>query len=113
MEKMSFRLVSIVIGILIFITLFSGCIRPSLEWVEMRDGVKLATDVYIQKNQQPHGVLLVRTPYNKDLLRLIGMGWANNGWPTVIQDMRGRYASEGNDTVFLRIMLMDMIPQVG
>ena len=28
------------------------------------------------------------------------MNWAKNGWPTVVQDMRGRFASEGIDTVF-------------
>ncbi|MBU1941551.1 MAG: CocE/NonD family hydrolase, partial [Candidatus Thermoplasmatota archaeon] len=100
MKKTSFPMVSILLCMIVLVTLLSGCIRPSLEWVEMRDGVKLATDVYVQKNQQPHGVLLVRTPYNKNLLRLNGINWAENGWPTVIQDMRGRFASQGNDTVF-------------
>jgi hypothetical protein len=69
--------------------------------VEMRDGVKLATDVYRPILRfKPHGTILFRTPYNKDNLAIIGIILSLFGWPTVIQDMRGRYASEGNDTVF-------------
>ncbi|MFE3845622.1 CocE/NonD family hydrolase [Thermoplasmatota archaeon] len=69
--------------------------------VEMRDGIKLATDIYLPKNQnQPHGVILIRTPYDKNGSILTGINFANAGWPTVIQDMRGRFASEGIDTVF-------------
>jgi len=69
--------------------------------VEMRDGVKLATDVYRPILRfRPHGTILLRTPYNKDNLAIIGFLLSLFGWPTVIQDMRGRFASEGNDTVF-------------
>jgi predicted acyl esterase len=69
--------------------------------IEMRDGVKLATDVYRPILRfRPHGTILLRTPYNKDNLAIIGFLLALFGWPTVIQDMRGRFASEGNDTVF-------------
>ena len=69
--------------------------------VEMRDGVKLATDVYRPIFRfLPHGTILFRTPYDKDELRILGLIFSILGWPTVIQDMRGRYDSEGNDTVF-------------
>lgn len=92
------------VGILciLLITLFlAGCVVPTNTMVPMRDGVKLATDVYVSKTTtQPHGVILVRTPYNKNMLLPTGMSWSKNGWPTVTQDMRGRYASEGVDTVF-------------
>jgi predicted acyl esterase len=87
----------------LFTFLLAGCttITPKTYMIPMRDGVKLATDVYIpQKNTQSHGAILIRTPYNKNGLILTGSNWASNGWPTIIQDMRGRYASEGNDTVF-------------
>lgn len=85
---------------LIFV-FFSGCISNETFMVEMRDGIRLATDVYspIEK-VLPHGTILIRTPYNKNNLRLTGSQWSQMGWPTVIQDMRGRYASEGIDTVF-------------
>jgi len=82
------------------LTSFSGCIQPETEMILMRDGVKLATDVYLPESQQPHGSILIRTPYNKNDNRVTGVDLASAGWPTIIQDMRGRYASEGIDTVF-------------
>ena len=72
-----------------FITLLSGCVQQSTYMIPMRDGINLATDVYLpNKNTQPHGTILIRTPYNKNLLFLIGRASAQNGWPTVIQEMR-------------------------
>jgi uncharacterized protein len=68
--------------------------------VPMRDGVRLATDVYRLDGATPAPVLLARTPYDKehavvssntfDILRAVQAGYA-----VVIQDVRGRYASEG------------------
>jgi len=69
--------------------------------VPMRDGVKLATDVYRPIfRSSPHGTILIRTPYNKDSLAMVGILGILRGWPVVIQDMRGRSASEGVDTGF-------------
>lgn len=69
--------------------------------VPMQDGVKLATDVYRPVfRSSPHGTILIRTPYNKDALALIGFLGILRGWPVVIQDTRGRSASEGIDTGF-------------
>lgn len=67
--------------------------------VPMRDEIKLATDVYLPDEiDSTSGSILIRTPYNKNDMN---MGdWADSGWPTSVQDMRGRYASEGIDTVF-------------
>ena len=84
----------------IILTSFSGCIKPETEMIVMRDGVKLATDVYLPESHQSHGTILIRTPYNKNENKMTGVNLASAGWPTVIQDMRGRYASEGIDTVF-------------
>jgi len=89
--------------ILLVITIsLSGCITPKEYMVEMRDGIHLATDVYLPiRSNTPHGAVLIRTPYDKDkLMPFLGMAWALKGWPTIIQDMRGRFSSEGNDTVF-------------
>ncbi len=67
--------------------------------VPMRDGVRLATDIYRKDDSGPAPVLMARTPYNKnyaavddrfDTFRALEMGYA-----VVIQDVRGRYASEG------------------
>jgi len=67
--------------------------------VEMRDGIHLATDVYLPDGgSPPHGAILIRTPYNKNGS---GMGnWADMGWPSIVQDTRGRFQSEGIDTIF-------------
>ena len=64
--------------------------------IPMRDGVKLATDVYLPIYQiKALGTIFLRTPYNKDDLHELGVIFALLGWPTVIQDMRGMHASEG------------------
>ncbi len=90
-----------ILSVLLCSLLLSGCVQKTEYMVPMRDGVHLATDVYLPKRiTQPHGAILIRTPYNKDGASLFGIGWANTGWPTVAQDTRGRGASEGNDTVF-------------
>jgi putative CocE/NonD family hydrolase len=68
--------------------------------VPMRDGVRLATDVYRLDGAPPAPVLLARTPYDKergvagsvpfDIMRAVQAGYA-----VMIQDVRGRFASEG------------------
>jgi len=69
--------------------------------VPMRDGVRLATDVYLPLlHGSPHGSVLLQTPYGKNDIAVVGYLFAILGWPTVIQDMRGRGCSEGNNTVF-------------
>jgi predicted acyl esterase len=64
--------------------------------VPMRDGIKLATDVYRPFFQlKALGTIFLRTPYNKDDLNYLGILFSLIGYPTVIQDMRGMHASEG------------------
>ena len=67
----------------------------------MRDNVNLATDFYLPNgwSGQRLPTLLIRTPYDRTLLVTIG-AWADDGYVVVIQDMRGRFASEGVDPVF-------------
>jgi len=78
-----------------------GSIFGKTQMVEMRDGIHLATDVYdLLLRPAPHGAILLRTPYDKDELAFLGILFSIIGWPVVIQDMRGRHASEGNDTVY-------------
>jgi len=67
-------------------------------WVQMRDGTRLATDVYRPDQDGPVPVLLTRLPYNKEAewFRWIPLDQAlAAGYAYVIQDTRGRYASEG------------------
>ncbi len=69
--------------------------------VKMRDGVKLATDVYLPKKKKgPWPTLLIRTPYGKSKLKTTGALYSNLGVMVVAQDMRGRFDSEGVDMVF-------------
>lgn len=71
--------------------------------VPMRDGVRLACDVYRPAHAgTPVTVhlpaLLERTPYSKDnpeRVELNGLWYAERGYAVVIQDVRGRYRSEG------------------
>ena len=68
--------------------------------VAMRDGIRLATDIYLPA-RQGHKILggfpalVYRTPYNKDGLRQAGIYFAQHGYVVVAQDCRGRFASEG------------------
>ncbi len=69
--------------------------------VPMRDGVKLATDVYLPTDE--HGAIvsaqlptvLQRTPYNKEGGTTAAHYYAARGYAVVYQDNRGRYKSEG------------------
>jgi len=68
--------------------------------VAMRDGVKLGTDVYLPSTNGAFPTLLLRTPYNKGIGTGIGEDGARHGYATVIQDTRGRFASEGANLAF-------------
>ncbi len=66
----------------------------------MRDGVRLATDVYrpARGGKAVEGkfpVLIERTPYNKVGRRKLGEFLARLGYVVVLQDSRGRFGSEG------------------
>ena len=63
--------------------------------VKMRDGVTLSADIYRPKADGRFPVLLQRTPYNKDGDHGFGLKAAARGYVVVVQDVRGRYASEG------------------
>lgn len=76
-----------------------GC---HVEWVSARDGVKLATEVYLPVAPGRYPVILTRSPYNR---RLTAAGsncdnkqlanFARRGYVALGQDTRGRYRSEG------------------
>ncbi|HYL93587.1 MAG TPA: CocE/NonD family hydrolase [Alphaproteobacteria bacterium] len=63
--------------------------------VPMRDGVKLATDIYRPKGVEKAPVILVRTPYKKDMGELQAKFYARRGYIFAIQDCRGRFGSPG------------------
>lgn len=68
--------------------------------VPMRDGIQLRADVYRPATPGQYPVLLQRTPYNKELWPITAMTLdpvraAAAGYAVVIQDVRARWASEG------------------
>ena len=67
--------------------------------VAMRDGVRLATDVFRPAGGGPWPVLLKRTPYGKKQAALMAAesiaDLVDHGYAVVVQDVRGRANSEG------------------
>jgi predicted acyl esterase len=70
------------------------------EMVPMPDGVRLATDIYFPEGDGPWPVVLIRTPYDRTSDTQNVDDLAANGIVTVVQDMRGRFESEGEDGGF-------------
>ena len=79
-------------------------------FVTMRDGVRLATDIYLPRDGASFPVILERTPYGKHIPSRSERGpgdtgpmdraavaryFVARGYAVVYQDCRGRYGSEG------------------
>jgi uncharacterized protein len=65
-------------------------------WVTMRDGIKLATEIFIPAAEGKYPVVLQRTPYDKEHWIHGHEMWTQNGYIYVVQDCRGRFESEGD-----------------
>src|SRR2546422_9699423 len=68
--------------------------------VAMRDGTRLAADLYLPaRSGQPvpgkHPTLLARTPYDKNGMAAEARWFAARGYAVVLNDVRGRFSSEG------------------
>jgi len=73
--------------------------------VEMRDGIRLATDIYRPKTDKKVPIILSRTPYQtngwvdgEERTRTYqrALEWVKAGYAYVVQNERGRYFSEGD-----------------
>ncbi len=64
--------------------------------LKMRDGVTLRADICRPKADGRFPVLLTRTPYDKKAVVDFCLKGAERGYVVVAQDVRGRYASEGD-----------------
>jgi putative CocE/NonD family hydrolase len=68
--------------------------------VPMRDGTRLAIDIYRPDAEGSFPALVERTPYDKTRSSEIRAGahsfFAERGYAFLVQDVRGRYASEGD-----------------
>ncbi|MCX6553697.1 MAG: CocE/NonD family hydrolase [Candidatus Aminicenantes bacterium] len=67
------------------------------EMVPMRDGVRLATDLYMPQGAETekYPLILIRTPYKKEMVEMDANFYGRRGYVVAIQDCRGRFASEG------------------
>jgi hypothetical protein len=63
--------------------------------VPMRDGVELSTDLYLPQGVDQAPVILIRTPYRKEMLELKARTFASRGYVAAVQDCRGCFASPG------------------
>jgi predicted acyl esterase len=64
--------------------------------VPMRDGVHLATDVYLPPGSERRPAILIRTPYSRKSPGMRSyLYFTRHGYSVVIQDVRGRFGSEG------------------
>lgn len=69
---------------------------PSVVRVPMRDGVRLSTNVFLPPAPSRHPTVLLRTPYNKGPSLIPSYRiFLDQRFAIVVQDVRGRYASEG------------------
>ncbi len=69
--------------------------------IPMRDGTQLIADMYRPNIDGPLPVLLCRTPYNRATVSLFSMRAAAVGYIVIVQDVRGRWGSEGDWTPFV------------
>lgn len=65
--------------------------------MKTRDGVSLYADIYRPDSPEKFPVILMRTPYDKNVSWAAGPAYqmVRRGYVVIIQDVRGRYTSEG------------------
>ena len=65
--------------------------------MKTRDGVTLYADIYRPKADGKFPVILMRTPYDKSVSWAVSPAYqiVEHGYVVVVQDVRGRYTSEG------------------
>src|SRR5579885_1853323 len=65
--------------------------------MKTRDGVTLYADIYRPKSQDKFPVILMRTPYDKNVDWAVAPVYkmVSRRYVVIIQDVRGRYTSEG------------------
>src|SRR5919198_4323547 len=74
--------------------------------VPMRDGTILRADVYRPAAAGRYPTLLTRTPYSKAMVAASGVNLLNPitaafaGYAVVVQDVRGRFESDGDFVYF-------------
>ncbi|MBI4026164.1 MAG: CocE/NonD family hydrolase [Verrucomicrobia bacterium] len=80
-------------------TLARECRVVMVDHVPMRDGIRLATSVYLPRKSDRFPAVLVRTAYNRT--GLYEPFSLQHGMALVTQDCRGRYDSDGVHEPFM------------
>ena len=75
-----------------------GIVESKDVMIPLRDGVKLAADIYRpaldgKAVEGKFPVLLMRTPYNKERAGSNANAFVPHGYVLVVEDVRGRYKS--------------------
>jgi putative CocE/NonD family hydrolase len=89
-----------ILGILLGLKYAKNGVKRYPEYfITLSDGTKLATDIYVPKRvfkkQSKCPTILVRLPYWKDSMSILGYAYATYGFVTIIQDIRGTSHSSG------------------
>lgn len=73
--------------------------------VKMHDGIHLVADIYRPKTLMKSPVVILRTPYGKrgsiHPYQKLAVLFASQGYVFIVQDVRGKYASEGEYEPFV------------
>lgn len=83
------------------VAMFAQPPAKKTEMIAMRDGVPLATDLFLPSGEGPFPVVLSRTPYSRVKRSQEAASFVREGWGFVIQDMRGRFDSKGENLPFI------------
>lgn len=75
-------------------------VADTMVMVPMRDGIRLATDIYVPNDaKETVPLIFIKTPYNFNEIRGATLQWAyeavKRGYAVAVQNERGRYYSEG------------------
>jgi len=109
MSAIKGKTVSVTLSIVVIISVIAlsgDCSAENLSnrtvMIPMRDGIKLATNLYFPKSENgPFPVILMRTPYNKEILKGYGDYFSGYDYILAAQDVRGRFESQGDWEPFI------------
>lgn len=92
---------TVFVSLLFCLLLFPEQVHGQIIQVEKKGfttstGIYLESDIYLPDTLQPHPTILLRTPYGKIQYKNVGLFFAERGYATVIQDVRGKFESSGD-----------------
>lgn len=69
--------------------------------IEMPDGIRLFCDHYAPESGDNLPAILIRTPYGRSTISVFVHCFAERGYHVIVQDVRGRFGSEGECDPFV------------